>query len=352
MPASQIQNIDTFLDECLCSDIGKAKLPEWVRVQLKAEKVVAARMMAGYRLTARKAVKKAANLAGKGFTETEIVKSVKGVMNKIFTEDQIKRFNKDIIRYYKSDRQIAVNDFKIDIADDIDGVVLKGKLINKADNDLDIAFDIKDTEIVKLILAQNLIAAQNLYKSGLSAHVVSVIRSIMGNTGLSNADQKKQITSEMSKALGLKKGKVELEKTVPPKFKGDAKAYYTGLAQTTLTRAQSMGRLNLFSQGTFEKYMISAIIDTRTSHICLSMNGRTFTIEQGVEQMENVLTAKSSDELKQVAGWRKDLSAFGIEGQDDFKTGPKATAVSKSLADAGMALPPYHFRCRTTIRPV
>jgi len=113
-----------------------------------------------------------------------------------------------------------------------------------------------------------------------------------------------------------------------------------------------MGRLNLFSQGTFENYVISAIIDTRTSHICLSMDGRIFTIEQGEEQMENVLTAKSSDELKEVAGWRKDLSEFGIEGQDDFKRGPKSTAVSKTLADAGMALPPYHFRCRSTIRPI
>lgn len=352
MPGSQITNIDKFLDECLCSNIGKAKMPEWARVQMKAEKVLAARMMAGFRLKANKAVKKAANMAGKGFTDTEIVKTVKAQMKNIFSENQIKRFNKDIVRYYKSDRQIAVNDFKIDIADGIDAVTIKGKLIHKADKDLDIAFDLKDQEIVRLVLAQNLIAAQNLYKAGLSAHVVSVIRSIMRNTGLSNADQKKLITSEMSKALGLKKGKIELEKTVPPKFNGDAKGYYTGLAQTTLTRAQSMGRLNLFSQGTFEKYMISAIIDTRTSHICLSMDGRTFTIEQGQEQMENVLTAKSSDELKQVAGWRKDLSAFGVKNQDDFKTGPRSASTSKSLADAGMALPPYHFRCRSTIRPV
>lgn len=348
-----IGDIDKFLDDCLCSDIGKAKIPEWIRVQIKAEKVLAARMMAGYRFKANKAVKRAASMAGNGFTDTEIVRVVNAQMKIIFSENQIKRFNKDIVRYFKSDRQIAANDFKIEVADNIDAVALKGQIIHKADSDLDIAFDLKDQEIVKLILAQNLIAAQNLYKAGLSGHVVSVIRSIMRNTGLSNADQKKLITSEMSKALGLKKGDIKgLEKTVPPKFRGDAKDYYTGLAQTTLTRAQVMGRINLFSQGTFEKYMFAAIIDTRTSKVCVQMDGRIFTIAQGVEQMDKVLGAVSSDELKKVAGWQKDLSAFGVKDDDDFKRGPLSAKVSKSIADAGLNLPPLHFRCRSTIRPV
>ena len=127
-------------------------------------------------------------------------------MNKIFSEDQTKRFGKDIVRYFKADRQISANDFKIDVVDDIDPVILKGAEIRKADDsDFPIAFDLKDTEIVNLILAQNLIAAQNFYKQGLSAHVVSVIRSIVKESGLSQADQKKLITSEMAKALGLKK---------------------------------------------------------------------------------------------------------------------------------------------------
>ncbi len=348
-----VEDIDKFLDECLCADVHKAKLPEWVRVQVRAEKVLAGRMIAGYRAAATKAVTRAANMAGRGEPLEKILKSVKGQMNNLFTEDQVKRFSKDIVRYYKSDRQISVNDFHINVVDDIDAVTLKGALIRKQDDsDLPIAFDIKDTEIVKLILAQNLIAAQNFYKQGISAHVVSVIRAIVRDSGLSQAEQKKRITSEMSKALGLKKGKIDLKKTVPPKFKGDAKDYYTGLAQTTLTRAQTMGRLNLFSQGTVKKYTIQAIIDTRTSTICLQMNGRQFTIEQGEEQVRKVLTAKSSAELKQVAGWRKDLSDFGVKNQNDFKSGPSSLNMNKSLAENGLSLPPYHFRCRSTIRPV
>ncbi|GAG31900.1 unnamed protein product, partial [marine sediment metagenome] len=249
----KIVDIDKFLDECLCH-VSKARRPAWLSLQLKSEKVLAARMLNGYNTKARKVVKRTANMAGRGDSFSVIQKSVTSQMKTIYKDDQVKRFSKDIVRYYKSDRQIAVNDFKIDVAESIDSVTLKGSIIQKAEDDIDIAFDLKDTEIAKLILSQNLIAAQNFYKNGLSAHVISVIRAIVKDSGLSASEQKKRITIEMSKALGLKEGVIGLEKTVPPKFRGSAKDYYTGLAQTTLTRAQVMGRLNLFSQSTFQKY--------------------------------------------------------------------------------------------------
>lgn len=340
------KSMDTFLDKCLCHTVTKANTPAWVKLQMKFESVLAARMLPVYNKSARKAVKQASNMIKAGKTANQIIKATKKQMTGIYTKTDQKKLSRTIKTYYAADRSLSANEFKIDVSDDIDGVVLKGlSRITKETPEIEVAFDLEDKRIAELIESQNLIAAQNLYVNGFSAHVVSVIRNIVSQTGLSLTAQSKLIQIEMARAIGLKEGVSGLDDIKPPNYNGTSKDYYVGLAQTTLTRAQSMGRLNLFAQGDFKKFMYQAIVDKRTSVICLSLNGRIFTVEQGQKHIEKMMSAKSSDELKKVAGWRRDLSEFGVTTPDEFKTGPRSDEISKAIADAGGLIPPAHFRC-------
>jgi hypothetical protein len=347
-------DLNDFFDMCLCQTIDKGRWPNWVHLQVKFEKVLAARMLTGYNNKARRSIKRAKTLTLRGEPVDKIIKSVNTQMKNIYTENDKKRIAKDITGYYIADRTLTVNELNIDTSDKIESVILKGsKYIEKQDEPgIDALFDISDREIVKVLVAQNLIAAQNLYKNGFSKTVIDVIRKIIGMEGLSQTRQAELIQKELTKALGLKKGKMSIEDINPKKFRGTSKDYYTGLSQTTLTRTQVFNKMNLFAQAEFKHFVFSAIMDKRTSVICRSLNGRIFTVKQGVDHMNRVLNSRSITELKSVAGWRRDLSEFGVTSEGDRKRGPGSEALSAELAKNGLSMPPLHWRCRSTIRPI
>jgi len=201
------------------------------------------------------------------------------------------------------------------------------------------SFDLSDKNILNQVQAQNRIAAGNIYKRGYAAHVTDSINKTLKRSGIGRKQMGKDLQKNLERSLGLKPGQAAI-KLVPKRFPGTAQQYFSGLAGTTLNRAQSGNRIQMFKQGGFTTYQIGAVIDRRTSQICNSMNGRTFTVQQGEQHITKVLGATSSAGLASAAPWRRDLSSFG------------KSPSSKTLADAGMALPPYHFRCRTQVFPI
>ena len=247
-----------FLDVCLCSHgIEKANKPAWLTLSERFERVVAARMLKGYTRSAKKAIKRAGNLVLKGESVPLIVDTVDRHMEAMFTRNEVARIAKDITRYYKADKNLAANEFKIDNSDIPDQVTLKSQNVYKADDPdikFEAAFDLDDQRVLQSILAQNMIAAQNIYTVGFSKTVSEVIAAIVRETGLSQADQKKLLIPELEKALGLKPGDLVTQNVKPPRFRGSAKDYFTGLSQTTLTRARVSDRMILFSQGEIERF--------------------------------------------------------------------------------------------------
>lgn len=334
--------IHDHLDECTCAVIQKASKSD--KILDDFINITAARMVDGYVKVALKAIEDVVKIAesGSGKIRDKDVKRMQKTVDKTmsapYTLKELDKFDKDIQRYYVLERGLVQKEFKI-------------KLTNKAKPELGDAFDLRDHKIVEGIQAQNKIAAANLYKNGYAAHVADAIAQTVVEAGLSRQIAGKLLEENLIRALGLSPDKVAL-KVVPPDFNGTAKSYYKGLSTTTYNRAQNFNRINLFDRGGFTEYEIVAIMDNRTSEICRAMHGRTFKIGQAQSTIDRILEAEDAEELKQIAPWRKDLTEFGVKTQDAFKTGPRATSFSSSLADAGMALPPYHFRCRTSIRPV
>jgi hypothetical protein len=340
-----MMQLNKFLDRCLESaHLKKARVPNWVALQMKFEKVLAARMLDSYNKKARKAIRRAGSMTEAGKSPQDITRSMTSQMKNIFDEDKQKILRKDIVKYYKDDRFLSAKEFKITV-DVEDTITLK------QEEDISTGFDEQDARIIDLVTIQNLAAAAGLYLL-FAPQVKSIIDNIVGKKGLSRAAHKTIIINEIIFDFVKNDGEVKTKDAKPKNFRGTSKDYYTGLAQTTLNRTQIAGRLKLFDGGNFKSYEFAAIIDKRTSLICQSMHGRRFTVEQGQKNMSRVLNANSTAELKKVAGWRRDLSEFGASSPDSFKTGRGSKEFSDQLALAGLSIPPLHFRCRSTIRPI
>jgi len=206
------------------------------------------------------------------------------------------------------------------------------------------AFTDADKKTIKILKDQNKIAANAFYKGNLSKEVSQILANTY-KEGKNMTNAGKALRDRLSGRLGLSK-KVIDQKIVPSGYTGSSASYFKGLASTSMNRARTFSSLTAMVDAGFTEYRIFNPLPVNDT--CIQMNGRVFRIDQGVSQMKAVLGAKDVDALKKVAPWQRDLSSFGIKG-----AGQKMNSkTSKTLADAGLALPPYHFRCKTTVEVV
>lgn len=126
--------------------------------------------------------------------------------------------------------------------------------------------------------------------------------------------------------------------TVPKGFNGSAEKYFEGIAANTATNARVRGQVRSFSDVGVTTYEIVNPMDSRTTEICAFMNGTIFTVKDANAQLSKTSAAKNPQQVKDAHPWLSAKKAKSIGAK-----GPKA------LAKAGLALPPYHFRCRSTV---
>lgn len=115
-----------------------------------------------------------------------------------------------------------------------------------------------------------------------------------------------------------------------------ARSYWEGLSDHIVTRSREFGRTEAYVKADVKEYKIVAVIDRRTSKICREMDGRIIPVDKAVELRDRLMSAKNPESVKKIAPWLTDK-------QVDKKVAGVAT---DDLPD-GLALPPYHWRCRT-----
>lgn len=130
---------------------------------------------------------------------------------------------------------------------------------------------------------------------------------------------------------------------VPDTFRGSTEQYFQMLAGTVRARASAFGALGAIGDAGFTTYRIVAVMDERTSQQCQKMHGRTFKVSDGTRHVERSLAATDPEGLKSVAGWKTPEQIDQIAGSGDEDSQRRA------LAAGGLALPPYHARCRTVV---
>ena len=129
----------------------------------------------------------------------------------------------------------------------------------------------------------------------------------------------------------------ELAQRLKDEFASELKQsvrYFEGVSDHIISQNQNISTVNQARKYGVKYYKVVAVMDSRTSAICRSMNGRLIPAEHIERQCDNIMNAKDMASKKAAATWAK----TPYNGRSD-------------KMDSNFGMPPYHFRCRTEIVP-
>lgn len=129
----------------------------------------------------------------------------------------------------------------------------------------------------------------------------------------------------------------ELAERLKDEFASELKQsvrYFEGVSDHIISQNQNISTVNQARKYGVKYYKVVAVMDSRTSAICRSMNGRLIPAEHIERQCDNIMNAKDMASKKAAATWAK----APYNGRSD-------------KMDSNFGMPPYHFRCRTEIVP-
>jgi hypothetical protein len=124
----------------------------------------------------------------------------------------------------------------------------------------------------------------------------------------------------------------ELGETLREEFTGvidESARYFEGVSDHVIRQSQSITRAYQFEKAGVEQVKVIAVMDKKTSAVCRSMHGRIIPIKSAKDQADAITSAESIEEKKKASRWQSQ-PIFGKLPSD-------------------VALPPYHFRCRTIV---
>lgn len=203
------------------------------------------------------------------------------------------------------------------------------------------AFDVIDDEAIAALQGQQVLWIGEHYDTNLAAGIQTTARETMLEAGRNRAVAGQLMQERMAQQFAHVR--------TPGGFHGSTEQYFEGLAANAATVARAHGQLSSFMRVGATRYEIVNPRDRRTCPVCNHMDGKTFTVQQGANQMFAELKATDPDEIKKVHPWhsKKELDKISAKpGQLKGKAGAKDSA---DLANAGFSIPPFHFRCRCAV---
>lgn len=117
-------------------------------------------------------------------------------------------------------------------------------------------------------------------------------------------------------------------------------SYWTGLANHVVTRSRAFGFTEGMDRAGFTEAEISAVLDDTTTEICREMDGRTVLVRDMLDLRSGLMGAQSPEAVKDLAPWQ--TTTAQVEST-------VATCDLLGHVPPSMALPPYHFHCRTAL---
>jgi hypothetical protein len=324
-------NVNCIVAAISASDaiIAKAaRVPTMAQIA-RIETVLRSFLLAKWNLLAEAATKKAASMASQGVKSDAIEKVIADIMRK-WSKQVIDRFDLDIARVYRLSRIAAWNKVK----------TRKGSLTY----DIEVAkasvaepkFDVQDKQALEIIAEDHVFWIGDHYDTA----VRSAIKEVVRDTILEAGQDRARAGEKMAKRVLEELDRV----SIPKGYSGTARGYFEGLTANAATVARSYGNMRSFKQGLIERYEINNPEDDRTCQVCSHMDGKVFTVQQGENQIGREMKRKGDpkEHMKKVHPWVSMKALRGISS----KAGNVSDRDSAGLAKAGLALPPYHFRCR------
>lgn len=185
-------------------------------------------------------------------------------------------------------------------------------------------------------------------------------------------EQARQIVAAgLEQGLGRADIAADLERAARVALIDRAPFYWEVVASSFIGRGRSFAQMSSYAEAGIQRYLIEAVLDERTTHICRYLHGKSFSVADAVKRFERVEQLERPEDIKRALPWvreRRDAetgrtrlyvdgaagrtalaevtrSAFGTrDDRGDFRS----LASDDALRGVGIGFPPYHGLCRTT----
>lgn len=155
----------------------------------------------------------------------------------------------------------------------------------------------------------------------------------------------------LNQGLGRKALAERLKQTMGRRFAATA-GHWETIAAASLNRTRNVSQVRTYELARITRMEIVAVLDRRTTPICVDMNGRVFEVETASRVVTEMTTAANPDDIKALMPWlnwdQDNGHAFAVIRGERVDL-PSGRSDADNAAIAAVApLPPYHGRCRTT----
>lgn len=135
--------------------------------------------------------------------------------------------------------------------------------------------------------------------------------------------------------------------------------YWETVAAVHVNRGRSFSAAVSYAKGGVTSYEVLAVLDERTTDVCRMMNGTILSVDSALDSFEAFEDATDLDEVKAVSNpfMRRQGNSIVLPSGTRVATVGARGGFSKVLSSTkmntnGINMPPYHYRCRTTVVPV
>jgi hypothetical protein len=134
-------------------------------------------------------------------------------------------------------------------------------------------------------------------------------------------------------------------------FADKGRAYFEGVAVNAATTARVSGSVLQMRGLAITHYVFMAVLDERTTEICQHMDGKTFSVSEAADRIDQMVQSGDPNAVKSMHGWDPGgfldkLTAQGVDLKPDV---PLSAEHASIVMRQGFAFPPLHFRCRSTV---
>lgn len=259
--------------------------------------------------------------------------------------DKNKSVSELVDEFIKQNAKLAKKELEAQLANllifinenyNIDKKVLK-ELINSKISSMGLSINPNNLEEIYAVLAGKNIAV-NIVFDEIDIRAINAMRNNFYWVGKEfNKGFSDRLKDIIESAFRGEVARSELAQRLKDEFASELKQsvrYFEGVSDHIISQNQNISTVNQARKYGVKYYKVVAVMDSRTSAICRSMNGRLIPAEHIERQCDNIMNAKDMASKKAAATWAK----APYNGRSD-------------KMDSNFGMPPYHFRCRTEIVP-
>lgn len=259
--------------------------------------------------------------------------------------DKNKSVSELVYEFIKQNAKLAKKELEAQLANllifinenyNIDKKVLK-ELVNSKISSMGLSINPNNLEEIYAVLAGKNIAV-NIVFDEIDIRAINAMRNNFYWVGKEfNKGFSDRLKDIIESAFRGEVARSELAGRLKEEFASELKQsvrYFEGVSDHIISQNQNISTVNQARKYGVKYYKVVAVMDSRTSAICRSMNGRLIPAEHIERQCDNIMNAKDMASKKAVATWAK----APYNGRSD-------------KMDSNFGMPPYHFRCRTEIVP-